>query len=80
MKLLIIVYENIKEGRLQQTLLKDFSLYLKEAWLAYINIAVSNIYSGICTNLIFGIRIDRNSALKTVSGLRSQSRARLGKG
>ncbi len=79
MNMLVIKRENIKEVKFQQTVSKDFSLYSKEAWLACINIVVSNIYIGICTNSILDIQTGLSSALKIVSGLRSLSRARLGK-
>lgn len=42
--------------------------YSKEAWLAFINIAGSNICNGIYKNSISGIRTGRNSASRTASG------------
>jgi len=40
--------------------LKASFQFLKEEWLASINIAESNIYNGICMNSISGIQTGRN--------------------
>lgn len=63
-----------------QILQKVSFQYSKEAWLACINIAGSNICSGIYTNLISGIPIGQGSASKTASGQPSLSRAQTANG
>jgi transposase-like protein len=69
-----------KRGDACTNTVEGFFSIFKEAWLAFINIAESNICNGIYTNLISGIQIGRNSALKTASGLRSQSKVQMASG